>query len=63
MGVLDAIRSLPELELPAASEEDVPLRLPEPDEEAPVPRAVEVEPLPAVAPPTPRLDEVPLFAP
>jgi hypothetical protein len=35
-----------------------PLR-PEPDEDAPVPSAALAEPLPAVAAPTPRLDELP----
>ena len=60
LGVLDAMRSLsaleapvpiavlvepwPAVEPPAAKDEEVPLWLPEPDEEAPVPRAVEVEP-------------------
>jgi len=79
LAVFDAVRSLfveeapvpmavlveswPAVAPPAASDEEVPLRLPEPDEEAPVPSAVEVEPLPAVAPPTPRLEEVPPFAP
>jgi hypothetical protein len=43
--------------------EEVPEFDPLRDEEAPVPRAVLVEPLPAVAPPTPRLDDVPAFDP
>jgi hypothetical protein len=71
LGVVDAVRSRrvllvessPAAEAPAAMLDEPPAFAPRPDEEPAVPKAVLADPLPAVAPPALKLEDVSPFAP